>query len=139
MHENDVGRLLKNINDKLKMRADADLKHYNLTFMQSHVIAFLQSRDGQATQKELELFLKVSHPTVVGLVSRMEQKGYLISWQDEKDKRNKIVRFTPEAEQLSMEMDAQMRRTEAALLYALSAEQIEQLKELLHIIYRNLE
>lgn len=139
MREKDIGRLIKNINDKLKVKADADLKRYNLTFMQSHVLAFLHGRGGQATQKEIERFLKVSHPTVVGLVSRMEQKGYLISWMDGKDKRNKIVKFTPEAELLSRDMEEQLHRTEQALLRSLSAEQVEQLRELLVIVYQNVE
>ena len=77
MLKNDVGYLIKSINDKLKVRADAELKKYHLTMSQSRVLIYLRSRGGQATQKEIETFLDVAHPTVVGLVSRMEQNGYV--------------------------------------------------------------
>ena len=57
MPQKDIGYLIKNINDKLKVKADADLKHSNLTLAQSRVLTFLASQDGQATQKEIEIFL----------------------------------------------------------------------------------
>ena len=86
--KNDVGYLIKRINDKLAVRADAELKQYHLTMSQGRVFLYLSSRGGQATQKEIETFLGVAHPTVVGLVSRMEQSGYVTCWPCE-DGRNK--------------------------------------------------
>ena len=56
MEEKDIGYLIKNINDKLKVKADADLKHSNLTLAQSRVLAFWDRRGGQATQKEIEVY-----------------------------------------------------------------------------------
>ena len=66
--KNDVGYLIKRINDKLAVRADAELKQYHLTMSQGRVFLYLSSRGGQATQKEIETFLGVAHPTVVGIV-----------------------------------------------------------------------
>lgn len=40
MLQKDIGYLIKNINDKLKVKADADLKHSKLTLAQSRVLAF---------------------------------------------------------------------------------------------------
>ena len=58
MQKRDVGYLIKNISDKLKVKADAELKQYNLTLTQSRVFAYLGRRGGQATQKENEVFLE---------------------------------------------------------------------------------
>ena len=69
MSEKDIGYLIKNINDRLKAKADADLKRYNITLAQSRIFAFLNGKGGQATQKEIEIFLEVSHHNVVGIVS----------------------------------------------------------------------
>lgn len=135
----DIGYLIKNINDRLKVKADADLKRYNLTLTQSRVLGFLHSRDGQATQKEIEIFLEVSHPTVVGVVSRMEQKGYLVSWIDQKDKRNKIVKLTSQADALGKDMDQSVQANEKKILNSLSAQDVERLREMLLIIYKNLD
>ena len=132
-------RFIKNINDKLKVKADADLKHNKLTLAQSRVLAFLDSRGGQATQKEIEVYLEVSHPTVVGIISRMEQNGHLRCWVDETDKRNKIVALTEQAEALGEEMEQRILANEKMLLASLSEADIKKLKRMLLIIYNNLE
>lgn len=137
--EKDIGYLIKNINDKLKVKADADLKRHNITLSQSRVFAFLNSKGGQATQKEIEIFLEVSHPTVVGIVSRMERNGYVISYIDENDRRNKIVKLTKQAEALRMDMERSMIANEQKILTSFSNEDIKRLREMLLRIYKNLE
>ena len=139
MPQKDIGYLIKNINDKLKVKADADLKHSNLTLAQSRVLAFLDSRGGQATQKEIEVYLEVSHPTVVGIISRMEQIGHLRCRVDETDKRNKIVALTEQAKALGEEMEQRILANEKMLLASLSEADIKKLKQMLLIIYNNLE
>lgn len=139
MPQKDIGYLIKNINDRLKVKADADLKNSNLTLAQSRVLAFLASQGGQATQKEIEVFLEVSHPTVVGIISRMEQNGHLHCWVDEKDKRNKIVAWTEQAKALDDEMERRIAANEKRLLASLSEEEIKTLKQMLLTIYNNLE
>ncbi|MGN0789535.1 MAG: MarR family winged helix-turn-helix transcriptional regulator [Christensenellales bacterium] len=137
--EKDFGYLIKNINDKMKAKADADLKHFDITFAQSQVIAILSAKGGKATQKEIELFLEVSHPTVAGIVSRMEQKGYVVTWIDENDKRNKIVKLTQKAEEMGKDLEQKMRNNEKNLLKSLTREEIGELTRLLGVIYKNLE
>ena len=54
MEKKDIGYLIKNINDKLKVKADADLKHSNLTLAQSRVLAFLDRRGVRQRKKKLK-------------------------------------------------------------------------------------
>lgn len=133
-----IGYLIKGINDKLKVRADVDLKEFDLTLTQSRVMGFLTDNGGQATQKEIEVFLGVTHPTVVGVVSRMEQKGFVVSWLDEKDKRNKNVKLTDKANAVGAGMDRQVEAMETKLVASLSAEEVEKLKDMLWVMYNNL-
>ena len=137
MLKNDVGYLIKSINDKLKVRADAELKKYHLTMSQSRVLVYLRSRGGQATQKEIETFLDVAHPTVVGLVSRMEQNGYVTCWPCE-DGRNKYVKLTPQAEAIDKDMQENMHANEEMLLAPLSPEERERLRDLLLTVAEHL-
>lgn len=139
MPPKDIGYLIKNIEDKLKIKVDAELKHYNLTMVQGRVLAFLNSKGGQATQKEIEVFLDVSHPTVVGIVSRLEQNDYVTSWIDRNDKRNKIVQRTKQAEALGTDMENNIRANEQRMLASFSDNDIERLREMLLTIYNNLE
>ena len=69
MEQFQIGCLLKMITDKIKMRADADLAQQGLTLTQSRVLGYLDRSGGQATQKEIEGFLQVSHPTVAGIIN----------------------------------------------------------------------
>ena len=137
MLKNDVGYLIKSINDKLKVRADAELKQYHLTMSQSRVLVYLRSRGGQATQKEIETFLDVAHPTVVGLVSRMEQNGYVTCWPCE-DGRNKYVKLTPQAEAIDKDMQRNQLENEERLLAPLSPEDRERLRDLLLTVAEHL-
>mgnify|MGYP004469691227 FL=1 len=137
MLKNDVGYLIKSINDKLKVKADAELKQYNLTMAQCRVLTYLSSQGGQATQKEIEVFLNVSHPTVVGIVSRMEQNGYVTCWPCE-DGRNKYVRLTPQAEAIDKDMQENMHANEEMLLAPLSPEDRERLRDLLLTVAEHL-
>ena len=133
--KNDVGYLIKRINDKLAVRADAELNH--LTMSQGRVFLYLSSRGGQATQKEIETFLGVAHPTVVGLVSRMEQSGYVTCWPCE-DGRNKNVKLTVQAEALDKDMKQNRLESEQMLLSPLSPEEREQLRKLLITVAEHL-
>lgn len=135
--KNDVGYLIKSINDKLAARADAELKQFNLTMSQCRVFLYLSSRGGQATQKEIEIFLDVAHPTVVGLVSRMEQNGYVTCWPCE-DGRNKYVKLTAQAEAIDRDMQENMHANEEMLLAPLSPEEREQLRDLLLTVAEHL-
>ncbi|MGN1073860.1 MAG: MarR family winged helix-turn-helix transcriptional regulator [Eubacteriales bacterium] len=139
MKEKDVGYLIKNINDKLKAHADADLKTFRLTLAQSRVLAFLNGQGGEATQKEIELFLEVSHPTVVGIVSRMEQNGYLACTVDARDRRNKVVHLTAKARALGEDMERNVAENEKKMLESLSDGEIAELKRMLTVIYQNLD
>lgn len=133
-----IGYLLKAINDKLKVNADKDLKNHNLTLSQSRVLAFLNSQGGSATQKEIEDFLEVSHPTVVGIVSRMEQNHHVTTWIDPQNRRNKMVQLTDTAHLIGKDMEQMINSQEAHLIHGLTPEQVEELKRMLMVIYQNL-
>ena len=139
MNERDIGYFIKTINDKIKIKADADLKTHNLTMSQSYVLTYLARRGGLATQKEIEDFLQVSHPTVVGIVSRLEDKELVSSWMDERDRRNKNVRITEKARRLVNDMTRTIKLQESRMLAAFSPEEKKQLADMLRRIYQNLE
>lgn len=133
-----VGYLIKSINDRVKVKADSDLKSHNLTLAQSRVLVYLINLGGEATQKDIECFLEVSHPTVVGIVSRMEKNGFLTCRTDTSDRRNKLVSLTPHALGVGRDMDSVIEDMEKKMLHPLTDEQVKQLTEMLEIIYKNL-
>lgn len=134
-----VGYQFKIIDERIKVRADEDLKRHDLTLTQTRVLGFLIEMGGRTTQKEIEDDLQVSHPTVVGLVSRMEQKGFLTTRTDPMDRRNKLVELTEKAKMLDEAIDMTVEQHDRELLQGFSEQEIDTLKSFLDRIIRNLD
>ena len=135
MEQFQIGCLLKMITDKIKIQADANLAQHDLTLTQSRVLGYLARNGGTATQKEIEGFLQVSHPTVAGVIGRMEQKGFVSCRPDPADKRSKIVCQTERAAAIAQDMHATIQATEQQMLRSLTPEQIAALESPLRTIY----
>ena len=89
-------------------------------------------------QKDIEDYLGVSHPTVVGLIARMKEKGFVECSMDQKDRRNRIVTITEKAIALGEDMCKMIDENEQKMLRSLSDQQILVLESALKIIYENL-
>ena len=131
LHADDLGYLIKQIRDKMRANADAVFRKHGLTYSQVHVLSFVQACGGSATQKEIEIYLDVSHPTIVGLVSRLEKSGFVTSHVDENNRRNKIVCVTKKAQQTRESLEIERQKTEWRLEQALGQQEREQLMHLL--------
>ena len=134
-----VGFLMKQISDKIKVSVDASLKSKNLTLSQYRVLKYISDSGTGVTQKSIENYLSVSHPAVVGIVSRMEKNGYLHCYPDQNDKRNKIVEMTKQAARISQEMQGEVMLHEEKLLKGLTNEEIESLYRMLCIMHKNVD
>lgn len=138
MNERDIGFLIKKLTDKLRANVDASLKKHDLTFSQTMVIDFLSEHNCKATQKEIEENLRVSHPTVVGIISRLEKNGFVNCFTDEKNRRNKIVCMTDKAQGIVSVMSADKKEIERKLTKGLSDEELEEFRRILDILYKNI-
>ena len=77
----DCGMLLKQINDELLKNANNALRSQNITLAQLEVLDQLnQAPGGQYSLKELEQILHVAQSTAAGIISRLEQKGFVAEW-----------------------------------------------------------
>lgn len=131
--------MIKYISDKVRQKADNNLKDHNVTLSQVRVLNFLWRENGSCSQKQIEDFLQVSHPTVVGLVSRMEQSGYIQTSVSPDDKRNKIVTVTDSGMSLACELCRYMEDIDKRMLVGLPDEQQAQLADMLYIVAQNFE
>lgn len=139
MKDTDIGYMVKQLESKLHTIADAAFGESELTYAQVRVLKILWKHGGQAAQKVIETELKVSHPTVVGIVSRLEKSGYVSCHTDPGDRRNKIVCATRLALKHRQWHDARMTETEQRLTAGFSREELETLREMLRRLYRNIE
>lgn len=133
----DVSYLIKVVHDGFRSKIDAQLKSSDMTASQSRVLHFIRDSGGATTQKKIEEFLEVSHPTVVGLLSRMMKSGYIECGYDEEHGKNKIVRETQKAVDYSKEMDSFFEKANEKLTEGLSEEEKSELMRLLGVLYEN--
>lgn len=132
-----VGPLFKVIHERMQTAADADLKAQGLTFAQGQVIVFLAEHGSRALQKEIEASLGVSHPTVTGLVSRLEKSGFVRTWTDAEDRRNKVVELTDKARETGDRLRGTMHERDRALLAGLDEREQAELIRMLKQVYAN--
>lgn len=138
--ERDIGLLLKQINKQIKKRFDKDLQEYDLTLSQSRVLFFLGFRKEEKTSlKDIEEHLQVTHPTVVGIVKRLEEKGFVITESDSADRRVKLVFITEKTKGMIQDIDKRGKMMDKKLLKGFSDQEIRELRRMLSIIEHNLE
>ena len=134
MREDDISRLIKHINFKVKTKGDSVMKKRDLTFSQMQVLFTLERNGGSMSQKELEDKLGVAHPTVVGLVKRLEKNDYVRSLVDEDDKRKKIIVESKNAKKFKDEMKSELHEISLKMFAKLSEKEKEELFRMLTII-----
>lgn len=136
----DIGFLVKLVHDAIDRRINQELESQRLTNSQLSVLSFLCMRgDADTTIRDIQDFLKVSHPTAAGLVRRLEQKGFVHLTTDPRDKRARIVRLDASvisSYQLEPKPTLQL---EERLLVGLSDEERRQLCALLMRVYENIK
>ncbi len=138
--ETHVGLLFKKISEKMERRANDKSEKSGVTFAQGKVLWYLHRRGGDGvTMRDIERFFDVSHATVSGIVSRLEEKGYVSVETDKSDRRAKNVRVTDKEREMFREMKAHQRAMEESLLKGFSDDERRSLSEYLGRIYANLE
>lgn len=138
MENIEIGALIKRISIQLRLLADLDMKEFDLTWSQVHVLHHLGKHDGMMTQKELEKELGIAHPTMVGLVKRLESKGFIETKTSETDHRMKIVMATDRAQNHKQYMQERMNEKEQVMTHGISTEEAEILRNCLQMVYHNL-
>ena len=136
----DIGFLLKVIHENVERHANQIFKPVDLTSSQVRVLKFLRERgEEKTTQKEIQEYLQVSHPTVVGIVQRLELKGFVRTEFDGADKRRKYVYRTQKENELFEQMKNSRNIIGQLITKDMTAQQLKQLRELLQLVYENVK
>ena len=136
----DIGFLFKVIQENADRHANQLFKPVDLTSSQVRVLKYLRERSTEpTTQKDLEQYLQVTHPTVVGIVQRLEQKEFIRTEFDGSDKRKKYIYRTDKEEELYERLKNSHEAYEHLLTKGMTQEQVEQLHGLLELVYENVK
>lgn len=135
-----IGKLLKVVSEAVRQRANRDFKECNLTMQQTAVLSFLKERENkkETTQKDIQDYLKVTHPTAVSILKGMEQKKLIETFASETDRRMKLVRLTGREESSMKKVIEGRERMETQLLNGFTEAEEKALRNYLKRLYENI-
>ena len=108
-----------------------ELEEMELTSAQGHIMGFLAHRKTPPCPKDIEEAFHLSHPTVSGLLSRLEKKGFVELRTDENDRRCKRIYVLPKGRELQEAMHRTILSREEQLVRDFSPEEKELFAQLL--------
>ncbi|NAS32264.1 MarR family transcriptional regulator [Flavobacteriaceae bacterium R38] len=111
---------LKRISDRMAHDVRKLYKEFNIDVEPNWYLVFmLLQKNDKISIAEIAERLGYSHPSVVIIVKKMTDKGYLNSKQDNKDKRKQIISLTKKALKLLPELQKLWNSCENAILSVL--------------------
>lgn len=128
-------RVLGNCADQAMTNALASME---LTAAQGHIMGFITHRAEPPCPRDIEEAFQLSHPTVSGLLSRLEQKGFIEMRPDAQDRRCKRIHLLQKGRELDETMHRTILATEEQLVQNFTEEEKAQFADLLRRAIDNL-
>ena len=114
------------------------LAQMELTASQGHIMGYLAHREQPPCSRDIEEAFRMSHPTVSGLLSRLEKKGFIEFRPDEEDRRIKRIFILPKGRECLELMHSTIQQTEARMVQDFTPEEQSQFTDLLNRAIRNM-
>ena len=133
-----VGVLLKVTEKEIEQDFNNKAQQLGLTAAQMHTLHYICRRSGEICQRDIEARFDLSHATVSGILTRLQNKGF-IETAPGSDRRRKTVTATPAARACDNEMHAFIQENNRRFLRDFSAEDTARLRGYLLRILHNLD
>lgn len=121
-------RILHAATDQAMTNALASM---DLTAAQGHIMGYITHRPEPPCARDIEEAFQLSHPTVSGLLSRLEKKGFIEFQPDDQDRRCKRIYILGKGYQCNALMHNTIRAAEERLVQDFSEAEKEQFAQLL--------
>lgn len=102
-----------------------------LTGAQGHIMGYIARCPQAPCSRDIEAAFRLSHPTVSGLLSRLEKKGFLEFRPDPDDRRCKRIYILPKGKECNELMYRTIMDTEQRMVQGFSEEEKELFLQLL--------
>ncbi len=121
------------------LRANHLLRQHGITVQQALVLHFLsQNRNRHINQKDIELYLGISNPSVTSLMKTMVGKNLVRRLPDRSDGRSYLLCLTERGQELQDYIKQIFAQLSQELTAGLTAEEHQELNHLLDKIIQNL-
>ena len=114
------------------------LEKMELTAAQGRIMGFLAHTQSPPCPRDLEEEFQLSHPTVSGLLSRLEQKGFIELRTDPDDRRCKRIYVLPKGRECQELMHNTIMENEKRIVQGFTPEEQEQFAQLLQRAITNM-
>ncbi len=138
MRERHYGPRLRVLLSMIDRQISASLEDMDLTCSQGHVLGFVMHQQTMPCPRDVEEAFGLSHPTVSGLLSRLERKDFLELIPDEHDRRCKRIRLLPKGRECMDRLHDGIRKTEETMVADFTPEEKALLFQFLDRAIRNL-
>lgn len=113
------------------------LKPYDLTFSQLNILLFLYHNQHEVIrQKDIADALGIRHTSVIDVIKKLKEKGFVVQQRDENDARS-VCFFITQKGIDSIDQQKREGAKESMIYDALSESERNQLKELLQKVIDN--
>lgn len=127
------------IDREFKTKINKEFENFELTASQARIMGFITHSKEIVCSRDIEKHFDLTHPTVNGILKRLEAKGMIFSEQDIKDKRVKNVFLTDKAKMLDKNVHKLIKENENKITDVLDEEEHIKLKKLLERMYNKLK
>ena len=114
------------------------LETMELTAAQGHIMAFLAHQPAPPCPRDVEKEFQLSHPTVSGILSRLEQKGFIELRTDPDDRRCRRIHILPKGRQCHDLMRHTIQCNEQRIVEGFTPEEQELFGQLLQRAITNM-
>ena len=87
-----------------------------LTAAQGHIMGYLAHRETAPCSRDIEEVFHLSHPTVSGLLTRLEKKGFIEFQEDRTDRRCKRICILPKGKECNEQIYQVIEDSEKRML-----------------------
>ena len=134
----DLGTIISRLDRKLHEAPAQRLQAEELTPSQAMILHYIQKQPQPISQKQIEDWSGKSHPTVNGLLSRLQHKGFISINVDPADRRQRLITPSRKAERLNDDITAIFKHHDQTITGQLSEAELLQLKQLLIKVFESL-
>lgn len=132
------GHMIRVLHCAVSRSVTSALAEMELTSAQGRIMGFLALRENPPCAKDIEEKFHLSHPTVSGLLSRLEKKGFIEFRPDEADRRCKRIYMLPKGADYNERIYSVIQENERKLVEGFSEEEKQQFSDLLTRAAKNL-
>ena len=137
--DNSIGLKAKIINNAFDQVFNQAILSMDLTSTQSFILGYLNRHiDAPVCQKDIEKKFNMKHPTVTGLLQRLEEKGFIETSYDPTDRRHKRIFLTQKAHDSRNAMEDLGKQTELRFIAGFSQDEVQTLCLLLDKVIGNI-